>query len=279
MAYHIAVDSCTDLTAVLKADRNITSVPLTLIVGEEVITDDETFDQEIFLRKMASSRLAASSACPSPESFMEAFGYDPYDTYVVTLSAELSGSYNSARLGADLLSEQYPEKNIHIFNSRSASCGQTLIVMKIRECLEKGKTFEDTVTEVERYISELKTMFVLESLETLHKSGRLKGLKAGFVSAFNIKPVMGSTPDGNIQQLDMARGIKKALAKMADLIGRDLMHPTEKYLAIAHCNCRERAEWLKLEIEKRYAFKEIIIVDTGGVSSMYADDGGIIIAF
>ena len=92
------------------------------------------------------------------------------------------------------------------------------------------------------------------------------------------RQVMGSTPEGTIQQLDMGRGMKKALMKMVEQIGKTVIHPTDKYLMISHCNCLKRAEWLKVEIEKKYAFKGIVIVDTAGVATMYANDGGIIVA-
>lgn len=279
MAYHIAVDSCTDMSPSMKADKNTIQVPLTLIVGGEKFIDDDTFDQAEFLRKVAACPEAPSSACPSPDAYMKAFGYDSEDAYGVTLSAELSGSYNSAKLGSELLKEEYPEKKIHVFNSRSACCGQTLILMKIKECLEKGMVFEEVVAQVEHYISEQRTLFVLESLETLRKNGRLSNLKATLVNVLNIKPVMSSTPEGNIEQADMGRGMKKALTKMIEQIGKNVIHPTEKILAISHCNCLERAKWVKVEIEKRYAFKEVIIVDTAGVGTMYAADGGIVVAY
>lgn len=279
MAYHIAVDSCTDLTTAMKKDEQIRLVPLTLNVGEEKFIDDNTFNQAEFLRKVAECPEAPSSACPSPDAYMQAYGYDNEDAYGITLSSELSGSYNSAKLGADLLKEEYPDKHIHVFNSRSASAGQTLILMKLKECLDTGMAFHEVVHEVEHYIEEQSTLFVLESLETLRKNGRLSGLKATLVNVLNIKPVMGSTPEGTIQQLDMGRGMKKALLKMVEQIGKSVIHPTEKYLMISHCNCLKRAEWLKVEIEKKYAFKGIVIVDTAGVASMYANDGGIVVAY
>ena len=133
MAYHIAVDSCTDMTAAMKKDEHITLVPLTLNVGEDKFIDDETFNQAEFLRKVAECPEAPSSACPSPDAYMQAYGSNNEDAYAITLSSELSGSYNSAKLGADLLKEEYPDKKIHVFNSRSASAGQTLILMKLQE--------------------------------------------------------------------------------------------------------------------------------------------------
>ena len=278
MAYHIAVDSCTDMTAAMKKDEHITLVPLTLNVGEDKVIDDETFNQAEFLRKVAECPEAPSSACPSPDAYMQAYGYNNEDAYAITLSSELSGSYNSAKLGADLLKEEYPDKKIHVFNSCSASAGQTLILMKLQECLEAGKAFSEVVSEVEQYIEEQTTLFVLESLETLRKNGRLSNLKAFIANSLNIKPVMGSTKEGLICQLSQARGMNKALERMV----KDMISKTKdcenRILAISHCNCPERAKAVKEKIEKIAKFKKIIIINTAGVSSMYANDGGVIMA-
>ena len=111
----------------------------------------------------------------------------------------------------------------------------------------------------------------------MRKNGRLKGMKAVMATALNIKPVMGATPEGNIQQLGQARGIKKALAKLTDEVMKGMKNPEEKKLAISHCNCRERAEYVRDMLKEKAAFKEILILDTAGISSMYAADGGIIV--
>ena len=92
-------------------------------------------------------------------------------------SGKLSGSYNSAVLAADLYHEEHEDsKQIHVFNSKSASIGETLIGLKIQELEESGASFEEIVTEVESYISSMNTFFVIETLETLRKAGRLSGL-------------------------------------------------------------------------------------------------------
>lgn len=208
---------------------------------------------------------------------MEGYHCEADRVYVVTLSAELSGSYNSAVLGKNLYTEEYGEKDIYVFNSRSASVGETLIARKIQECEEEGMSFEEVVKAAEEYISEQKTYFVLETLETLRKNGRLTGLKAIVATALNIKPVMGATPEGMICQLGQARGVKKALSKMGEHILEEVKNAGEKTLAISHCNCRERAEAVKEMLTSRMKFRDVIILDTAGISSMYAADGGIIV--
>lgn len=277
MSYKIVIDSCGELLDEWKADERIESVPLTLTVGGEHIIDDETFNQAEFLRKVAACPECPKSACPSPERYMRAFDCDAEHIYGVTLSAELSGSYNSAVLGRNLILEDHPDKKIHIFNSRSASVGQTLIAMKIQECEKAGLPFEDVVSIVEKYIESQNTFFVLEDLETLRKNGRLSKMKALVASALKIKPVMAATDEGTICQLDQARGMNKALVKMVDYIIERTVDSEHRVLAISHCNCAERAQLLKEALQERMRLAKIIILDTAGVSSMYANDGGVIV--
>lgn len=278
MKYKIVVDSCGELTDEMKEKGCYESIALSIEIEGEHISDDETFDQPSFLQKVAASQECPKSSCPSPERYMESYHCDAEHVYVVTLSAELSGSYNSAVLGKNLYEEEYGEKQIYVFNSRSASVGETLIARKIEECEEAGMDFDTVVKTVEAYIDGQNTYFVLESLETLRKNGRLSGVKALVATALNIKPVMGSTKEGTIYQIGQGRGMKKALTKMIDTVIEELRNPEEKILAIANCNCRERAEDVKALILEKTPVKDIMILDTRGISSMYANDGGIIIA-
>lgn len=278
MSYKIAIDSCGELLNEWKDDERIESVPLTLMVGGESIIDDETFDQKDFLKKVAVCPECPKSACPSPERYMKAYECEADHIYAVTLSSELSGSYNSAVLGKSLFLEDNPGKKIHVFNSKSASGGESLIAMKIVECEEKGLSFEEVIETVDKYIEEMSTFFVLENLETLRKNGRLSRVKALVASALKIKPVMGSTPEGSICQLDQARGMNKAIVKMVEHIGEKGINIHEKTVAITYCNCPERVKMLEEAIRERLNPAKIVVMDTAGVSSMYANDGGVIVA-
>ena len=278
MSYKIAIDSCGELLNEWKDDERIESVPLTLMVGGESIIDDDTFDQKDFLKKVAACLECPKSACPSPERYMKAYECEADHIYAVTLSSELSGSYNSAVLGKSLFLEDNPGKKIHVFNSRSASGGESLIAMKIVECEEKGLSFEKIIETVDKYIEEMSTFFVLENLETLRKNGRLSRVKALVASALKIKPVMGSTPEGSICQLDQARGMNKAIVKMVEHVGEKGINIHEKTVAITYCNCPERAKMLEEAIRERLNPAKIVVMDTAGVSSMYANDGGVIVA-
>ena len=277
--YKIVIDSCGELPEELKQDGHYETVSLELEVDGCRIRDDSTFDQSDFLRRVRESLKGPKSSCPSPEQYMDAYEGEADHVYAVTLSGGLSGSYNSAVLGKNLYEEEHGDaKKIYVFNSRSASIGETLIGMKIQEFEEAGCGFEEVVEKVEEYIKSMNTYFVLETLETLRKNGRLSNLKAFIANSLNIKPVMGSTKEGLICQLGQARGMNKALERMV----KDMISKTKdcenRILAISHCNCPERAKAVKEKIEKIAKFKKIIIINTAGVSSMYANDGGVIMA-
>lgn len=276
MSYKIVVDSCCELPEEYYKDERYERVPLGLEVEEELIMDDESFDQAYFLKKVAASPKCPKSFCPSPEKFMEAYNTEAENVFVFTLSSKLSGSYNSAELGKQLYLEKYGKKNIFVCDSESASCGETQQALLAAKLSEEGHPFEEICRKLTYYRDHMKTYFVLDNLETLRKNGRLTGVKALVASTLNIKPVMGSHK-GEIIQLSQAIGIKKGLAKMAETIAREAVNPESKTLMITHCNCKDRAESVKKMILDKIKCKEVLIMDTRGVSSMYANDGGVIV--
>ena len=277
MNYKIIGDSCLDLTEELKKDSHFQMIPLTLIVGEQTFIDDETFNQKEFIKIVAESPIGPKTACPSPEMFKEAYCCDAENIFVITLSGPLSGSYNSAVLAKALYEEEYGHKNICIINSESASSGELNIALHIRDLCEQGLPFEEIEKEANAYRDRMNTYFVLESLDTLRKNGRLTGLSAFFATTLNIKPVMGAEK-GQIIKLDQARGINKALQKMAEYVIKEGGNTDEKRLVISHVNAPERAQYVKEILCSKAKFREVVVTDTAGVSTVYANDGGIIVA-
>lgn len=137
--------------------------------------------------------------------------------------------------------------------------------------------FSQIVEKLEAFRSAMNTYFVLDNLDTLRKNGRLTGVKALIASTLSIKPVMGADR-GVIIQKGQAVGIKKALTKMADTIVSEGKNLESKVLYISHCNCPSRAGLMKELLLARAKFKNVQILDTAGVSSMYANEGGVIVA-
>ena len=278
MSYKIVVDSCCELPEELKKDPRFQIVPLGLQVDDWNIIDDETFEQAEFLRRVANAVDCPKSSCPSPERFMESYRTDAEHVYVVTLTAKLSGSYNSAMLGKSLYEETYGEKKIHVVDSKTASPGESQIALKAMELEESGLyTFEEIVEKLETFRDEQETYFVLDNLDFLKKNGRLTGLKALAATTLNIKPILKAI-DGEIAQAGQAVGVKKALAKMSEMIVEKMVKKGHHKMVITHCNNVKRAETVKdLILSKTDLIKEVIIMDTAGVASLYAADGGVIV--
>lgn len=282
MNYKVIGDSCCDYTPELKADPHFTIVPLTLEIGDYSVVDDDKFDQIDFLSRVHASPIGPKTACPSPEAFMKAMEEsDAAEVYVITLSEHLSGSYQSAVIGKQMYEEEHPNdgKKIQVFSSDTASAGQLNLCLSIRDLKEEGKSFDEVVEALNAKIKVMKTYFVLESLDTLRKNGRLSAIKSFLASALNIKPVM-SADGGVIIQLENQRGINKALKRMVQIAVEQAGGPEKTpslRLCITHVNNPARAEMVKAEFLKLAQFRDIVITDAMGVATVYAEDGGIVI--
>lgn len=278
MKFRIALDSGGELTDELAGHEEYVMVPLTLTVNGVHIVDDGQMSQIELVRRIAEDPDCPKTACPSPEAYLKAFECDAEHIYAVTLSGALSGSYQSAFVARNMYLEDHPDAKIHVFNSISASVGEGLTVLKITELEEKGLPFEEIVEETEKFIRSKNTFFVLDNLETLRKNGRLSGMKALAAAVLKIKPICYGTVEGTIGQLDQARGMGKAIVKMVNYIVERTPDPEKRILGISYCNCPDRAEIVKEELLKRMRVRDVVMLPTGGLSTIYANDGGIIVA-
>lgn len=277
MKYKIVSDSSCDLNEGLKKQMDVGLVPLKIDIDGETFVDDENLNVDELLENMKNSKNHVKTSSPSPGDFLKEYE-EGENVFVVTISSQLSGTYNSAILAKNIIADS-AEKFIHVFDSKSASIGETLISMKIFELIKEKYDNLDIVNKIEQYINEMKTFFILDNLDNLIKGGRLTKIAGHIASFLSIKPIMGSDEEGNIRLVDKVRGTKKAFRRLVDIIGEEGKDIEDKVLGISHCNNEERANKLKDEISKRYNFKDIIVVEMAGLSSVYANDGGIVIAF
>ena len=278
MKFRVALDSGGELTPELEGREEFVYVPLMLMVNGVHIVDDGHISQKEMVDRIAQDPDCPKTACPSPEAYYKAFDCGAERVYAVTLSAALSGSYQSACVAKEMFLEDHPDAKVHVFNSISASVGEGLTVLKIAELEEKGLSFEEIVRQTEAYVHSKQTFFVLDNLETLRKNGRLSGMKALAAAVLKIKPICYGTDEGAIGQLDQARGMGKAIVKMVSYIVDRTPDPGNRILGIGYCNCLERAEIVRDEILKRMHVRDVVMLPTGGLSTIYANDGGIIVA-
>ena len=278
----ILADSCCDLSPELLKKTQAKIAPLTITIDDTHYVDDGTVDIPPYLAAMKASKNPVRSACPSPDLYAEDIRATEGDCFIVTLSAKLSGSHNAASLGVQLAQEDMPEKKVHVFDSESASAGETYIALMIHDLIAAGKSFEQIVELVEEKIRSMHTLFVLDSLDNLVKNGRISRTVALLANVLSIRLLMSDDGHGAIKNISKARGIKGALGQMVETCRKHTegLAAASQRRVISYCNCPERARQVRDMIrEKCPAIGEIIMTPTSALSSMYANDGGIVIAY
>lgn len=281
MQMQIIADTSCDLTPALANLLQVQLVSFRLNIGARTFVDDEKLDQKELLAAMKAHNGPATTACPSPEDFAERMRACE-SCFIITISSKLSGCYNAAMVARDMVLEECPDKKIHVFDSESATSGETRIAMLLREYIDAGMAYEEIVTQVSSFIATMHTRFVLEDLSNLVKNGRISKAAGLVGTMLNLRPIMADNGHGEIVALEKVRGTQNAMRRLVELIAeatRDTV-ASSLTMVISHCNCLERAMELKKEIlAKCAAFHEIILVPTGGLSSVYANNGGVVLAF
>lgn len=277
MSKVIVVDTCAEISEEMAKKSIIKKVPFYIDIDNQYFLADDNVDIDKLILDMKESKTGVKTAAPSPESFYEAAkGYD--EVYIVTISSKLSSSYNSAMIAKDMLKDEYDEVKVKVFDSKSASCGETLVVESIQKYLEENLSFDEICQKVEKNISEINTVFTLEDIGNLVKNGRVSKFKGLLASAFSIYPVSIGV-DGEINVKYNVRGLKSAIKKTIDTLGELTNNFNQKTLYVTHVKNEERAKLFVDMAMEKYNFKDFKIFESTALSTIYANKNGIIMAF
>lgn len=273
MKYQILVDSASDLKNDYIKDENIgfKVIPLTILAGDKEYIDNDDINIDNLLEDMHAAK-KTSSACPAPQSFLQEFDKAEY-TFIVTVTAKLSGCYNAAVVAKN--SHSKPE-NIHVVDSKATSGTEILIVDKLVKLINEGKEFDEIVEEIESFRNKKLLHFILQKFDNLVANGRMSKIAGIIASKLVIRPIC-IAEEGEIKVVKKVFGIKNAFAKMIEMIKEKCKHPEEETLIISHCKADEEAEQVKTDIQKVCNFKEIRIVPMKGLCSYYALEKGVIV--
>ena len=279
--YKIIADSSCELPSALRDDKRFALVPFHMEVDGVSYKDNKSLNIKKFLESIAGSKTCPKSSCPSPDLFVRQFETSAKRIYIITISAKLSGCYNSAMLAKSMYEEEHNDKQIFVIDSQSASGGECLLALKAYELELEGYSFDEITVRLTNYRDQISTYFVLDNIETLRKNGRLSRLKALAANTLNIKPLLAGDK-GDIIQLDKAIGLRKAWTCMVKRIAKDvetLNDMKSRRLIITHCNNFKGALKVRDMLKTCTDFKEYIIMNTSGLSSLYANEGGIIVVY
>lgn len=277
MKFKIVCDSVSNLKNDYLVDSEIgfENVPLTLRVNGEIFVDDDQIDTVKLLESMDKDKKAASTACPSPGEYANAFE-GAENVFVVTVSGKLSGSYNSAVLA----SKEFAGKNIHVIDSRNAAGGQVLIVDRLVELIKQDLPFETIVKEIDQYVKDTHIIFVLSKYDNLAKSGRMSKLVAFAASTIKIKTICKAV-DGEIEIQSKALTETSAYRKLVENMPRlaETNDFSGRKCVISHTENEESAFFLTKLIKAAFNFAEVVIMKNKGVAAYYSALHGIMVAF
>lgn len=271
----IVTDSSCDRNEALDKEIAARRVPFALSCNGHHYVDDGSMDIDAFLADVDASDTVAQSAAMSPQHFIDAAG-DAEEIFFLTISSRLSSSYNSAALAARELREE--GKRAHAFDSKAAAAGESAYLFRLHELIQKGLSFDEIVAKEEEIAQTNYTYFVLNDYTTLSKSGRLPRLAGNILTHLSIRPICRGV-NGEIGLKSIARGMDRAMMRMAEHIAAEDVPFAKRTLVVTHIRDSERAEQVKREILARAPFGRVEIVEGGGLNACYANRGGIVVGF
>ena len=281
MTWNIVSDSSCDLRmAAFESDRvRFETVPLRIQVGEREFLDNDDLVVPDLLDAMSQEKSASSTACPSPAAFARAFEAGDC-TVCFTISSNLSGTYNSAVMGREMVLEEHPEKKVCIIDSKATAGAMVLLIRKAKELMEADETgdFEDICDQLRLYQAALRTCFTLENFDNLIKNGRMRPLVGTLLHSLGIHVIADATPQGTIHVADKARGEGKTYKAITALMA-DSKDCTGAHVVISHCENLDGALKLKEQILKNLPVKSVDIIACRGLTTFYAMEKGLILGY
>ena len=217
MKWNIVGDSSCDLLPrKVNDDIDIDIVPLTIVVGDKYFRDDENIDTKELLAAMKAEKRASSTACPSPRDFYESF-VKADNSFCFTLTGALSGTYNAACLGRDMVREEFPEKNIHVVDTQATGGKLVLLMKKAEELIKQGLSFEEICPLIDEYNKDTDLIFALGGYDNLVKTGRMSRIAGILATNLGIRAVAWAV-NGEIEVVKKPRGERAAIEAMIALM-------------------------------------------------------------
>ena len=275
MSFKIVTDSSSDIH--ILSDIAYQSVPLKIITDEKEYIDTPDLDVVGMLTDLRNYKGKSHTSCPSTGEYLEAFG-EAENIFVITISSNLSGSFNAANVAAKSYLADHPDRNVHIIDSLSTGAESYIIIEKLRALILAGKSFEEIKAEIIDYsINHTRLVFALESMRNLANNGRVSPVKAKMAELFGIRAVGRASTEGTLEMICKSRGpVNAAKDIFENMIGDGYKGGRVR---IHHGNNLPAAELVKKNIVEKYPDASIDIAMMGGLCSFYAEQGGILVGF
>ncbi len=274
MGYIIVSDSSSNVFHL--EGSNYATVPMKVIAGEHEFIDTPELDLQNMVDTLKNHKGKSGSSCPNVQEWLEAFG-DADEIYGLTISKNLSGSYNAAQQAALTYMEENPGKKVFIFDSLAAGPQQIMLAEKIAELVNAGHDFETVKEKALDYHNHTHILFCLESLTNLARNGRVSPAVAKIAGVLGMR-VVGDVKGGQITPVYKPRGHKKAMQTLVEMMEERGLYDGA-LVRIANCFGQTQAEDLKAATLEKFPNCRFIIEPTTALCSFYAEAGGLMIGF
>ena len=279
MAWMIVSDSSCEIRALAHPAPGVqfALVPFKIRIGEREYVDLPTLNVPQMLQAMTDYNGASTSACPSPEEWAECF-LQADQVIALTISSNLSGSYNAALSAREMVLDEHPEKKIFILDTLSCSGALGDAAELANTLIGEGVGFDDVCFAMKKFAETTHILFALASFDNLAKNGRVNRVVGFIAGRLNMRVLGRRTSDGRIVFYFKTRGETRVLAKILEQMvedGYDGVHP----VLISECGNQTAAQLLHHGIEAKWPGAPVRIVPCSGLCSFYAQDQGIIITY
>lgn len=277
----IVSDSTVDLPKEYLQSKQVPIISLSYIMDGVTYEEMDGLSHKEFFEKLRAGSLPTTSQI-NPEQAREAlepFAKEGKDILYIGFSSGLSGSYNSVRMAAEDLKEEYPDINIIAIDSLCACMGEGLLLYKALELKEHGMSMEEIAKWVEANKLHICHNVTVDDLNHLHRGGRISKTTAVVGSMIKIKPIIHMSDEGKLVVIGKERGRKKSLVSIVDHMEKQMQGYDNDIVMITHGDCIEDAEFVKKQVEERFGIHNVMINGIGSVIGSHTGAGVVAVFF
>ena len=271
----IVTDSTVDLPESMLEEQGIPVLQLNYVLDGKTYEDRKGLSGKEFFDKLREGSMPTTSQV-NPEQakeFFELFVKEGKDILCIGFSSGLSGTYNSERIAAEELSEEYPDAKIIVIDSLCASMGQGLLLMKALKKQREGMTLEELAQWLEENKLHICHNVTVDDLNHLYRGGRISKTTAVLGTLVQIKPIIHMNDEGKLIVIGKERGRKKALNTIVGMMGKQMEGYENDLVMVTHGDCLEDAEYVKSQIQKKYGIQDVVINGIGTVIGTHTGPG------
>ncbi len=281
--YVITTDNNADLPDSYYLEHGVGCTYLSYTMDGKHYSHENFMPVDEFYAKMRGGSLPTTAQVNPSEAreLFEPYLRDGKDILHIAFSSGLSGTFNSCRIAAEELLEEYPERSIIVVDSLAASLGQGLLVYLAQKKKEAGEDMETVARWCEEHRKNIVHLFTVDDLDHLYRGGRVSKTTAVLGGMLNIKPVLHVDDEGKLIPIGKVRGRKKSLLELVSLMDKKIgsYGSSCDTIFISHGDCREEAEFLASRIKEKYQIKTEIINYVGAVIGAHSGPGTMALFF